>query len=314
MCNTRKELRDFTSLYDLLDHFATEEICEEYLAASRWNGEPTCPYCKSKRVNNLKGKTKRYKCYGCRKQFGVRVGTIFHDSKLPLRKWYVGIYLICSNPKGISSYKLAEDLNIHQSSAWHLLHRVRETYLQKKTKLRKRTVELDETLYGGLEKNKHKDKKTPNNQGRSTKTKALIFGILERNGDIYAVPVKDAKGATLLPIVEAKVCKGSNIFTDEYKPYRSLRKDFKHVYVNHKRKEYVRGNCHTNGLENFWSHLKRGLSGTYHHVFKKHLERYVNEFTFRHNNRGTGAESKFNVCLSGSEQRLTYKALTSGKK
>ncbi len=290
-----KDLRDFDSLYNLLDYFSTEQVCEEYLANLRWNGEPECPHCKSKRVNALNGKTKRYKCYGCRKQFGVKVGTIFHDTKIPLRKWFMGIYLIASNTKGISSHQLARDLKIHQESAWFLLQRVRETYIPSKKKFRKKTIEVDETYYGGKEKNKHKDKKTPNTQGRSTKTKAAIFGVLERDGRVYAVPVKDTSGKTILPIVEAVVSKNSTIYSDEYRPYRSLRKNFKHDFVKHNAGEYARGRVHTNTIEGFWSQLKRNITGTYHSVSRKHLERYVNEATFKYNNK---MANRFNLVLT----------------
>lgn len=313
MCTTTKDLKDFDSLYDLLDYFSTEQVCEEYLAVLRWNGEPACPYCSSKKVNSLQGKTKRYKCYGCRKQFSVKVGTIFHDSKIPLRKWFMAIYLVAAHKKGISSHQLAEDLKIHQESAWFVLQRIRETYIPSKRKFRKRTVEIDETYYGGLEKNKHKDKKTPNNQGRSTKTKSAIFGVLERDGKVYAVPVKDTTGKTIIPIVEAVVSKNSKVYSDEYRPYRSLRKKFQHDYVKHNLGEYVRGNVHTNGIEGFWSQLKRGIAGTYHSVSKKHLERYVNEATFRYNNRQSSGSGKFNLVLAESNKRLDYKTLTSGE-
>lgn len=310
MCDNRKDLVDFDSLYNLLDFFKTEEICEEYLAVMRWNGKPTCPYCNNENVNQLQGKTKRYKCYNCKKQYSVKVGTIFHNSKIPLRKWFVGIYLFCANTKGISSHQLARDLKIHQESAWFMLQRIRETYKPTERKLRKKTIEIDETYYGGKEKYKHKSKKTLNTQGRSTKTKSAILGIMERDGKVYAVPVKDTTAKTVLPIIEAKVSKNSTIYSDEYRPYRSLKRLFKHDYIKHNQGEYVRGKVHTQNIEGFWSQMKRAIGGTYHSVSKKHLERYVNETTFRHNNK----KGRFNLVLSKSNARLDYKTLTSGDK
>lgn len=123
-----EDFRDFDSLYNLLDNFTTEEVCEEYLAVIKWNGKPSCPYCENDRVNALNGKTKRFKCYGCRKQFGVKVGTIFHESKLYLRKWFIAIYLVTAHKKGVSSRQLARDLKITQKSSWFVLQRIRETY------------------------------------------------------------------------------------------------------------------------------------------------------------------------------------------
>ncbi|MEZ0004915.1 transposase-like protein [Flavobacterium sp. 28YEA47A] len=309
---TAKDLRDFDSLFQLLDHFTTEEICEEHLAVIRWNGEAVCPYCESTRVNALKGKTKRYKCYECRKQFGVKVGTIFHDSKISLRKWFVAIYLVTSHKKGISSHQLARDLKITQKSAWFVLQRIRETYSPQAGTF-SNEVEIDETYIGGKEKNKHASKQVKGTQGRSIKTKSPVLGILERSGKVYAVPVKDTKADTILPIMVAKVDSGATVYTDEYRAYSSLHKSFNHDFVRHSANEYVSGSVHTNNIENFWSLLKRGLDGIYHHVSDKHLGRYVNEFTFRYNNRGLSEGSKFDVALAiGTTKRLKYKTLTNG--
>lgn len=303
---------DFNSLYELLDFFTCESVCEEYLAFTRWNDNPECPYCQSNRVNALKGKTRRYKCYGCRKQFGVKVGTIFHNSKLPLRKWFIAIHASCCTPKGISSHQLARDLDISQEAAWFMLHRIRETFVQSEHKFRKRCVEIDETLFGGLEKNKHKDKRTANNQGRSTKTKAGILGIIERgeNKQVYAVHVPRLDGNTIIPIIESKVAKGSTIYTDEYRPYRRLRTNFIHRFVNHSQKRYVIGDAHTNGIENFWSLLKKTLTGTYHSISKYHLQRYINEVTFKYNNK----TERFNTVLKKAmDVRIEYQQLIKGK-
>lgn len=303
---------DFNSLYNLLDFFNDEKTCEEYLIQLRWNGNPKCPYCVSTRVNLLAGKIKRYKCYSCRKQFSVKVGTIFHNSKLPLRKWFIAVHQLCCTPKGISSHQLAKDINISQEASWFILHRIRETFKQSEKKFKKRKIEVDETLFGGLEKGKHKSKKTPNNQGRSTKTKAGILGLIEKgdNKQVYAVHVPRLDGNTILPIIESKVSKGSVVYTDEYRPYRKLRHNFKHRFVNHSRGKYVIKDAHTNGIENFWSLLKKNLTGTYHSISQYHLQRYINEVTFKYNNK----TERFNEVLKKAmDIRIEYKQLIQGK-
>lgn len=167
-----EKLRNFTSIYELLEFFPTEQSCEEYLAFHRWGNENVCcPYCDEYNVGKLQGNTRRYKCYSCRKQFGIKVGTLFHNSKLPLKKWFIAIHLLTTSTKGISSYQLARELKIAQESAWFMLHRIRETYTQSKRKLRKRKVEIDETLFGGLEKFKHTSKKNTEQPGKKYKDK-----------------------------------------------------------------------------------------------------------------------------------------------
>lgn len=231
------------------------------------------------------------------------------ESKISLRKWFVAIYLNSAHKKGISSHQLARDIKVTQKSAWFILQRIRETYKPDNKPFTGLEFELDETWVGGKEKNKHKPKRTAGTQGRSTKTKTPVIGILERDGKVYAIPVTDTKSKTLLPVMRDKITPGSTVYTDDFTAYRSLSKDFNLHIVNHSANEFVRGEVHTNNIESFWALLKRGIVGIYHHTSDKHLERYVNEFTFRFNNRKLTDGSRFDVMLANTKGRLDYETL-----
>lgn len=308
-------LQKFTNLIQLFAYFKDEQVCREYLAQIRWNGTPTCPYkdCGHDKVFTY-ANGKVYKCAKCKKQFSVRVGTIFEDSKIPLQKWFAAIYLITSHKKGISSLQLHRDLGVTQKTAWFLLHRVRHTFgLSTGTEKLTGVCEADETFIGGQEKNKHKSKRTEGTQGRSVKTKSAVAGIVERGGELRAKKVPDTTGYQLRQFVYKNLEFGSKLHTDEWWGYKGLAQAFKHKFIKHNEGEYVKDDIHTNTMEGFWSLLKRGVVGIYHSMSDKHLQNYIDEFVFRYNSRMFSESYRFDTMLNNINTHLTYKQLINAR-
>jgi transposase-like protein len=303
-------LRKFKTLVDLLLYFKDEQTCRDYLELIRWNGKIVCPYKECKHDHVFKYTDgKRYKCAKCQRQFSVKVGTIFEDSKISLQKWFAAIYLVTSHKKGISSLQLHRDLGVTQKTAWFMLHRVRHTLLISPTEKLTGIIEADETFIGGKESNKHKSKQTPGTQGRSSQTKTPVLGIIERGGQLRAIKVLNTRGYSLRPFIVNNVEFGSTIHTDEWWGYRGLSRIFKHQYINHGAGEYSKDGVHTNSIEGFWSLLKRGVIGIYHSMSDKHLQKYLDEFVFRYNTRGYSENFRFDAMLNNINSHLTYKQL-----
>ncbi len=304
---------EFKSIADLLTAFPDEAACAAHLEKIRWDGNPVSPFDPESKVYVCAGKpgaAPRYKCKNTGKYFNVKVGTIFEDTKIPLQKWFMALYLLSSHKKGISSHQLAKDIDVTQKTAWFINHRLRYAFDHPNYQATlSNTVEVDETYIGGAEKNKHESKKTEGTQGRSLKTKKPVLGMVERGGNVSAQVVDDTTKATVHEAIEAKVVAGSTVMTDEYQSYNGLNKTYSHEVVHHSAKQYVNGMAHTNTMEGFWSLLKRGIDGIYHHVSFKHLQKYCNEFVIRYNTRKQGTAQRFTFVLDNMEGRLTYKAL-----
>lgn len=304
-------LQKFKTLLDLLIYFKDEQVCRDYLEYIRWQGNLICPYsdCKHDYINKYSD-GKRYKCSKCNRQYSVRVGSIFEDSKVPLKKWFAAIYLITSHKKGISSLQLHRDIGVTQKTAWYMLHRVRHSLGIDKSEKLSGIIEADETFIGGKEANKHESKKTPDTQGRSVKTKTAVAGMVQRGGNVKVQVVPDTSGKHLSKFVLRNAEKKSILNTDEWYGYKGLHRLYEHQIVKHNEKQYVNGSTHTNTMEGFWSLLKRGCTGIYHSMSAKHLQKYLDEFAFRYNTRDLSECNRFDKMLNNIATTLPYKQLT----
>ncbi len=299
----------FKNLHELLDFFKDEETCKSWYEQQRWNGTIGCPHCGN--AGKIYRTNRGFKCgeKTCLKKFTVISGTIFENTKISLRVWFGAMYLISTCKKGVSSLQLAEQLGITQKTAWFVNHRIRAMLTDSAPEEFTDVVQLDETLVGGLNKNRHADKKHKNTQGG--KGKAIVFGASSITGKVKTLVIPNTEIGTILPVVEKWVEKGSIMVTDEARQYHSsLDKDFFHVSINHSEGQYTSGCFTTNNIENFWSTFKRGIIGIYHFVSPQHLQRYCTEFEYRFNNRkGTGVD-KFATAIKGADaKRLKYDTL-----
>ena len=310
-------MKDINTLQDAIIHFAEYENCRELMVQLRWpDGKVKCPYCGSEKVTYL-AKNRVWKCYtGHQKpKFSLKTGTILEDSALGLDKWLPALWLVVNCKNGISSCELARDLGVTQKTAWFMAHRLRFALTDGGFALLSGEVEADETFIGGKARNMHVGKRQRRITGTGGKDKTAVMGILERGGKVRATVVPSRRKYALQAEVRRHVEAGSALYTDALLSYEGLASEYAHKVVDHA-VQYVDGRVHTNGLENFWSLLKRGISGTYVSVEPFHLFRYLDEQTFRYNNRATkdnplNDSDRFVAALAQiTGKRLTYSRLT----
>lgn len=305
-----KSHREGIGVMELLERFPNEESAREWFENLRWpNGERHCPHCGSSKTKTVPNeKPMPYHCGDCRKYFSVKTGTVMAESNLKLRKWVVGIYLMNTSLKGVSSMKLHRDLGITQKTAWMMAQKIREGYKGGQDSKLSGTVECDETFIGGREKNKHNSKRS---HTRGPSGKAVVMGIKDRDANkIVAKPVPERTKEAVQGFIGENVSQKAMVYTDDHRSYIGL--PFEHESVNHSVGEYVREQAHTNGIESFWATLKRGYNGTYHRMSPKHLGRYVTEFAGRHNVREMDTIDQMEFLAKGMVGKsLPYKKLVS---
>lgn len=303
--------RGDVNLVNLIERYGSEEKCRDYLEELRWSDGVTCPRCESKSISRIH-KRDQYDCNSCRYQFSVKSGTVFHDSHLPLWKWFLATYMMIEGKKGISANQLKRTLGVSYKTAWYLCHRIRSAMDVASPQLLKGTVEIDETFVGGKTRNKSKAQRA-GDQRTAPQTKTMVIGAVERGGSVRFM-IERRKPTTL--VLNAFVQKhvddeAEAVYTDGHTGY--LEVDYgtvtKHEVVDHSTDEWVRADVHTNTVESVWSLLKRSIIGTYHQLSAKHLESYLDEIAFRFNNRNNPYLFRDTLMAMLDAETLTYAEL-----
>lgn len=309
--------REPETLLEAVTFFSNPDVALHFVAGMKWPKGVVCPKCHSKKVGFLQSR-RLWKCKGCAKQFSAKVGTIFEDSPIALEKWMPAVWMLANCKNGISSYELARAIGVTQKTAWFMLSRIRLMLQSKRGGKLSGVVEADETYIGGKARNMHFDKKkrVMVKRGRSIAGKVAVMGLMQRHGNegalsqVFVESLSGLKRSEVQGKVRANVEPGSEVHTDAFRSYIGLDSDYTHNVIDHAER-YVDGNVHTNGMENFWSLLKRTIKGTYISIEPFHLFRYLDEQAFRFNLRGGNDRARFISAMTNIfGRRLTYTALT----
>lgn len=296
----------FNSIVEVMQVFSTEDKCIAHLEELYWQGVPVSPFDENSKVYKCKGG--KYKCKNSGKYFTVTTGTMFGGTKVGLPLWFCAIYLVTSHKKGISSAQLGRDLGISQKTAWFMLQRIRKCFGIENYNDLDGVVEADESFYGGLNKNRHKDKKIKNSQGRACVDKTPVLGLLQRDGKLTAVVTKNTSRGEIQPVIRKYVKPDTLFITDDWKGYRNM-PEYNHYVVKDYKERVHDSYIHTNNIEGAWKIMKNSLRDMYNSVSQKYLQIYVDEFVFRFNTRTMEAGVRFNYLLLNSDTRTRYKDL-----
>lgn len=326
-----KQARAYTpadvNLVSLIERFGSEDKCRDYLERLRWPNGVACPRCGDKSVSRVtarkggKGKDadearNQFDCNSCRYQFSVKAGTVFHDSHLPLWKWFLATYMMCESKKGMSANQLRRTLGVSYKTAWYLCHRIRSAMDVADPQLLTGTVEVDETYVGGKHKNRPRSQRVTGRRTGGHEGKTMVMGALSRDGGVrFEVARTDANSIILQAFISENIEEGSTVHTDGHAGYRRVSEHgFKHEIVDHSNDEWVRADVHTNTVESVWSLLKRSIVGSYHQLSAKHLEAYLDEIAFKFNNRRNPHLFRDTLVAMLDAEVLTYAELTMSEK